>query len=129
MTTGAGDIVYFSQGHTIRVATTVDSKYDLIQNNYKGVLQVPVTTVGSAPMGVALKAVTTLRGTWIQTRGVASVLGSGTLIAGDVVAPSIAAGAVSPIGNAEQDTAPPVGYAIFVAATAAWSTIFLRIDG
>ncbi len=124
----AGQVVNID--HSVRVALTATSRIDLINNNYKGLIQTPATTVASAAMGVALTATTTLRGCWIQTRGPAAVLTSGTAIAGDVVAPGLGTGgAVGPIADNAQDTQPPVGFCMFAAASGAWSTIYLMIDG
>jgi len=128
MTSGAGDIVNLAPGHAIRVAWTTSTRVNLVDNPYFRVIQIPATTVASTPVGVAVVAATTLRGCWIQTRGPASILGSGTLIAGDVVGPGLGTGgAVGPI--AALATQPPIGFAMFASAGGAASPVFVTIDG
>lgn len=127
MTSGAGDVVNFAPGHALRVATTGTSRYDLIPNPYKAMIQSPATTVASMPMGVAVSAATTIQGCWVQTRGQASVLTSGSAIAGDLVGTGLGtAGALGPI--AAIATQPIIGLTVFAAASGAWSTIFLTLD-
>ena len=131
MTSGAGDIVNFAPGVALRVATTTSTKYDLILNPYKGAVQAPATTLASPPVGVAIVAATTLRGCWIQTRGIAAVLGSGTNIAGTRAVTGVGAGAASPetATAATSKLEVTIGITHFAAATTAWSTIFLTLDG
>ena len=139
MTTG-DDLVYLAPGNGLRTVTVVTTtKYDLILNPYKGVKQVPTTTLTAPPLGVAITAPTTLQGCWIQPRGIAAVLtsdGTGNAyipIAGTraVVPSATAAGAT----QAETSVAGAskiqvtIGITHFAAADAAWSTIFLTIDG
>ena len=128
MTTAAGDIVNFAPGHALRRALTTTSRLDLIPNPYFALIQSPATTVASTPMGVAISAPTTLRACWIQTRGVVGALTSGTAIAGDVAGTGLGTGgAIGPIGAIA--TQPIFGFVVFAAATGAWSTFFLTIDG
>ena len=128
MTAGAGDIVNLAPGHALRTAITTSTRIDLIDNPFSRVIQVPATTVASCPVGLAVSAPITLRGCWIQTRGPGAVLGSGTLIAGDVVGTGLgAAGAAGPI--AALATQPIMGWAMLAAASGAWSLIYLTIDG
>ena len=131
MTSGAGDVVNFAPGVALRVATTTSSKYDLILNVYKGAVIAPATTLASPVIGCAVSAATTIRGCWLQTRGIASVLGSGTNIAGTRAVVGVGAGAVSPETAVAATSAleVTVGTTHFAAATTAWSTIFLTIDG
>lgn len=132
MTAGAGDLVNLAPGHAIRVAWTTSTRVNLVDNPYFRVIQVPATTIASTPVGVALAATLTLRGGWIQTRGPASVLGSGTLIAGNrVVTPLGTAGAVGPetAVAATSKIEVTVGFCMFASATGAASPIFLTIDG
>ena len=131
-TSGAGDVVNLAPGHGLRVALTTTSRVDLYQNKYDGLLQAPATTLASAVAGVALTAPLTRVGCWVQTRGMASVLGTGTLIAGTrAIAGSAAGGAVAPETATEATSAIEVtiGVTFFAAATEAWSGIFLKIDG
>ena len=128
MTSGAGDLINLAPGHAVRQAITTSTRFNLVDNPYSRVIQIPATTVASIMVGVAVKASLTLRGGWIQTRGPVGVLGSGTLIAGNVVGPGLGtAGAVGPI--AALATQPIAGWAIFASASGAASPIFLVIDG
>lgn len=130
MTAGAGDIVNLAPGHALRRALTTGSRIDLINNPFARVIQIPATTVASMSVGVAISAPLTLRGCWIQTRGPVGVLSSGSMIAGNAVAPGLGtAGAVGPIADNTQDTSPRIGFCMFAAASAAWSTVFLTLDG
>jgi len=125
-TSGAGDIVNLAPGNSLRVAPTTATRFDLTDNIHSRVIQSPATTVASAPVGVAVVAATTLRGCWVQTRGVAGVLNSGTSIAGDVVGTGLGgAGAAGPI--AALATQPIVGWCMFSDATSI--TVFLTLDG
>ncbi len=124
-------------GHAIRVALTTTSRVDLIKNPYDNVIQSPITTATGVAVGVATSVIATSETGnnwgWLQTRGVASVLTSGTVLLGaEVIVPSLAAGSlnaalVTELGTT-QSSEVPVGQVQRVAATAAWSTIYLRID-
>jgi hypothetical protein len=131
MTAGAGDIVNFWPGFSLRTALTTTSRLDLIDSPYSRVIQSPASTVASCPVGVAVSAPTTLRGCWIQTRGPVGVLTSGTAIAGDAVSTGLGTGgAMGPIADNAQDTQPGgLAWCILAAASGAWSTMFLTIDG
>lgn len=128
MTSGAGDLVFLAPGHALREAITTSTRFNLVDNPFFRVIQSPATTVASAPVGVAISAPTTLRGCWIQTRGPCGVLGSGTLIAGNVVGTGLGtAGALGPI--AALATQPIIGWAMFASASGAASPIYLTLDG
>ena len=128
MTSGAGDLVNLAPGHSVREAITTSTRFNLVDNPYSRVIQIPATTVASIGVGVAVSAPLTLRGCWVQTRGVCGVLGSGTLIAGNVVGAGLGtAGAVGPI--AAIATQPIIGWAVFASASGAASPVFLCIDG
>lgn len=124
----AGDIVNLAAGHALRTALTTTSRLDLISHPYSKVIQSPATTVAAVPVGVAITAPTTGKFCWVQTRGPVGVLTSGTAIAGDVVGTGLGtAGAVGPI--AALATQPIFGTVIRAAASGAWSSINLTIDG
>ncbi len=132
MTSGAGDIVNFWPGNQLRNATSTSSKYDLIDNVYSRVIQSPATTLASAVVGVAITAPVTLRGCWIQTRGVVGALTAGTVIAGTrAVAASSTAGSIAPetATAATSKLEVTVGFTVYAAASGAASTVFLTIDG
>lgn len=132
MTTGT-DTVNLAPGHSVKQAlTTATSKVDLIDNPYFRVIQLPATTAASMIVGVAVTAPLTLVGCWIQTRGVAAVLGiTGTIAGTRVVAPSSTAGAVGPETAAAgtSDIESDVGRSIFAAAATQGQIVFLTLDG
>lgn len=131
MTSGAGDLVFLAPGHALRQAITTSTRFNLVDNPYFRVIQIPATTVASIMVGVAITAPTTLRGCWIQTRGICGVLTSGTMIAGDAVAAGLGTGgAVGPIADNTQDTSPAgLGWCVFASASGAASPVFLTLDG
>lgn len=125
-------------GTTIKVALTTTSRVDLIKNPYHDVIQSPITTATGVVVGVAVSIIaTSATGNnwgWLQTRGIASVLTSGTVLLGaEVIVPSLAAGStnaalVTELGTT-QSSEVTIGQVQRVAAGTAWSTIFLTIDG
>ena len=125
-------------GHAIRVALTTTSRVDLIKNPYDNVIQSPITTATGVAVGVALAVIVTSETGnnwgWLQTRGIAAILTEGTVLLGaEVIIPSLAAGSINAALVTElgttQSSEQGVGIVQRVAATAAWSTIFLQIDG
>ena len=129
----AGDIVRLGPGHALRRALTTVSRVDLAASPYAYVIQDPVTTKASLAVGVAVSAITATTGAgFIQTRGPCGVLTDDTVIGGNrVCVPSAAAGAAGPETAVAANSAIEVtiGHVMLVAATAAWSTIFLTFDG
>ncbi len=124
----AGDIINLAPGNALRQAISATSRIHLTVNPYGRVIQAPATTVAAVPVGVAISAPTTGKFCYVQTCGPAGVLTSGTAIAGDVVGAGLGtAGAVGPI--AALATQPIFGTVIRAAASGAWSTIRLSIDG
>jgi len=111
--------------NALRTAIDTTTRVALIQNPYAGVIQVPVTTPTGICVGVAQSAVALTGFGWIQIKGMAAVLTSGTVTLGAPVAAIAVAGAVGPI--AAIATQPPVGFCQRVAAGAAWSTIQLNL--
>lgn len=78
----------------INVALTTSSRIDLVHNPYANVIQWPVTETGT-PVGVAFVAAAANTFTWIQVKGVASVLQEGaTAVGASVYASTGTAGAV-----------------------------------
>ncbi len=132
MTTGT-DTVHLAPGNAMKVAlTTGTSKIDLIDNPYFRVIQLPATTAASMIVGVAVSAPTTLIACWIQTRGVAAVLGITATIAGTrAVAPSSTAGAVGPetAVAGTSDIESDVGRSMLAHAATQGQPTFLTLDG
>ena len=101
-------------------------------------IQSPITTATGVAVGVAVSIILTSETGnnwgWLQTRGIAAILTSGTVLLGaEAIVPSLAAGSinaalVTELGST-QSSEVTVGQVQRVAATAAWSTIFLTIDG
>jgi len=119
-------------GHSIGTAITTTSRIDLIKNPYDAVIQAPVTTTTGAPVGVAVTAIAATTGCgWIQTKGMAAVLTSGTVVLGSPVNNIQVAGAVGPPENTTVATLAKqhvVGICQRVAASGAWSSILLSLE-
>jgi hypothetical protein len=78
----------------IQVALTTSSRLGLIQNKYKGVIQLPVTTATGTIVGVATYVIAASEYGWILTWGTCSVLTTGTPALGAMVlGPGTVAGA------------------------------------
>jgi hypothetical protein len=118
--------VTLASGQQVRTALTTTSRVDLIKHPYDGVIQFPASISGH-PVGVACTAIAAGDFGWVQTRGMAAVLTAGTVVIGaGVVGDTATAGAAGPVAAA---TEPIIGYVRRVAASTAWSPIFLLIDG
>ena len=81
----------------ITIATATSSRVDLYPSPYQSVIVNP-TTASSAPVGVAISAITNAQYGWIQTKGISNVLMDGTGVVGTAqVASNAVAGAVEPL--------------------------------
>lgn len=140
LTSGAGDIINLATAGFeiagtryggVRTALTTTSRVDLISHPYKGLIQLPVTTLTSIPVGVAVSAIALSGCGWVATRGTHWVLTNGTLIIGEpaTVPPTGAGGATSPYAGGAAETGVSIGTVLRVGASTAWSPIFLTIDG
>ncbi len=129
----SGDVVNLAPGNALRRLLTSTSRMDLSRNPYHGTLQAASAVITGVPVGVAVSAILADESGWLQTRGACGVLTNGVLIAGTrAVAPgAAAAGAASPetAVSTDADVEITIGTTLTVAATTAWSTIFLMIDG
>ena len=86
----------FTLAEPVKVALTTSSRVSLCANPYNGVIQSPVTTLTGVPVGVAIFAALTGEFCWIQTKGVAAVLTTGTPAVGTAVGvPGTAAGSTT----------------------------------
>ena len=112
-------------GNALRTAIDTTTRVALIQNPYKGVIQVPVTTPTGINVGVAVSIIALTGFGWIQTQGMAAVLTSGTVTLGAGVATIAVAAAAGPI--AAIATNAPIGFCQRVAASGAWSSIMLTL--
>jgi hypothetical protein len=130
----AGDVVNLAAGYALRRALTVaNSKVDLIPNPYCFVVQMPSTPITAALAGVAVSAVTATTGAgWLQTWGPVGVLTSGTQVAGNrTIVPLATGGAAGPMTATAttSDNQVTIGHVLKVAASGAWSTINLTLEG
>lgn len=91
-------------GFALRNAWTTTTRVSLVHNNYRAVLQVPVTTITQVPVGVAVTALAANTGGasaksrgWLATSGPCAVGSVGTLVIGQrAVASTATAGLVAP---------------------------------
>jgi hypothetical protein len=129
----SGQVVNLAPGHALRRALTTTSRVDLRQNPYANAIQIPSAVLTGAPVGVAVSAIASGGTGWLQTRGACGVLTNGALIKGAraIVPGAAAAGACSPETptTGESDVEVTLGTVLAVAATTAWSTVFLTLDG
>jgi len=78
----------------IQVALTTSSRVGLCANKYRGVIQFPVTTATGSIVGIATYVIAADEYGWLCTRGICSVLTTGTPALGAMVmAPGTVAGA------------------------------------
>lgn len=111
----------FKLDDSIQVALTSTSRLDFVTNPYNGVIINP-TTATSAPVGVAVKAITAASYGWVQTGGVANILNDGGSTVGtNVSASNGIAGAVEPAATAQA----AVGVAVTGIATTEYGAIKL----
>ncbi len=97
----------------------------LVANQYKGVIESPITTITAPLVGVAQHAIPASEFGWLQTVGPCSVITKGTLIIGHNAALLVTlAGAVGP---AAADTSVVVGRVLNVGTTTNKSLIDLNI--
>ena len=125
-------------GHAVRTsAWTTTSRIDLIKHPYDSVIIMPTAATGVAvgvaitPLAAYLTTGAALSFGWLQTRGLCGVLTNGTLVLGEGVHTGITtAGAVTAASTTfDEPFTIQVGRVQRVAATTAFSPIFLTIDG
>lgn len=111
----------------IDVALTTSSKVDLIKNPYSGVIINP-TTLSSAPIGVAVKAITASYFGWLQVSGPTNLLSDGGFTVGlDIVASDATAGAGEVIADGAAELLPKIGTALTTTTTAEYGAVALRL--
>mgnify|MGYP003133654914 CR=1 FL=1 len=116
--------------HGLAVAIAAEAELKLIKNPWKEVIQQPTTVTGMC-VGVGLAVGADGSFGWVQTRGPAAVLTSGTVVNGQHVrvAGATTAGAVIALdrdGAAEDEQA--VGVVMDLGATTEWSLVYLQIE-
>jgi len=125
--------VVFTLEDNLLVSLTTSSRVDLQRNPYAGVIQAPVTTASGSPVGVAqwaLPALTVGGATgqnygWIQTRGIAACLITGTPAVGAFVVATGAAAGAAAIGSG---TLAPIGTMLTLGVTAKNNAVMLTLD-
>lgn len=122
-------VVTFTLEDPIIIATASgSSKIDVHFNLYNGVILNP-STASSAPIGVAVYAITNAQFGWIQTGGPCGVLADGTITVGNtVVASNGTNGAVENATNASTEGQAVVGLALTGITTAEYGTVDLLLD-
>lgn len=130
------DLVNLWPGHKIRNALTdTTSKLDLIQNIYSRIIILPSTLPTGVVCGVAITPLTgaTGRGNFgfVQTRGICAIRTDNTtvVIGQPAIASTVTAGDISLVTTTNIITSPIVGNVARVAASTAFSTVYLTIDG
>jgi hypothetical protein len=116
------------KGISVQVAIpTTASSASLVASPYNGVIQAPVTTLGTAIVGVAVKPLAINAWGWIQTKGPAMVTTAGTLVIGNPASYSATAGAVGPLSAtfAADMTTQRIGTVLNVSTTTNKSLIML----
>lgn len=112
----------------VQVALTTASRIDLVPNLYDNVIQNPASAT-SAPLGVAVKAISANRFGWIQTRGVAGLLNQGNWLAGQLlVASNGTAGAAEIAVNNSTEAQAPVGVALTAGTGGEVNLVLLHLE-
>lgn len=104
------------------------SSATLVPSAFSGVIQLPTTKTHQIA-GAVVTALTAGQFGWVQTRGLANVLTSGTVVLGSTAMAGGAAGAVTPLSGTGAVTDIAVGTVVRVGATTANSGIYLTLDG
>ncbi len=111
------------------VALPAAGTVSFIQSPWGEVLQAIVSTPTARLVGVAQSVITNAKFGWVQTRGPASVLTEGTVIAGNpMTGVTGTAGAGGPRGTALVVKEQIVGEIMVVGADDTWSTVFLTLE-
>jgi hypothetical protein len=107
------------------VATSGTITMSLIANRYDGVIQSPTTTLTGTVVGVAITAIPALGFGWLATRGVTSMLTTGTPIVGSAIGvPTTTAGA----GVADSAILTHIGVVAKAGITAQNTPVDLKLD-
>lgn len=130
------DLVNLWPGHKLRNAlTNTTSKVSLLSHPYSRVIQTPATLPTGVIAGVAITPLTgaTGRGNFgfLQTRGPVPILMDNTtgVVGQPAIASTVTAGAVSLVTTTNIITSPIIGQFMFIGASAAFSLVYLTVDG
>lgn len=112
-------------GEPLNIALTTGASVSLIPNLYSSIVQNP-TGFSSVPLGVAVVNASASYYTWVQTRGIASVLSdvSAPSVGGVVTASNVTAGAIAAAGG----TTTFLGNAVQAATSAQARSVNLIIE-
>ena len=122
----SGVVTVQIDGTVATALVAADSKVSLYPSKYNGVA--PSATVAKRRVGVAPRNYASGEYGWVQTKGVAGVLGSGSAIdLADPVIPTTTSGAVVGIGTVAV-TDQPIGFAIHAGSAAEVRGVDLTID-
>lgn len=113
----------------VQIAFTSATRYGLIANPYRDVIQFPATTATGTLVGVAQQVITAASFGWIQTWGLGSALITGTPALGaEVMTPGTAAGAAQVVVAAGTlIVAQMIGHMAQVGVDGKNNFVFLRI--
>lgn len=104
--------------------TNGSTTVSLIKNPYKDVVLQPTSPTGTT-LGIACATIASGSWGWVQTRGIASVLTSGTLVLGNSAVLGGATGALTP---STASTEKQAGQVQRVAATTKYSVVYLTLE-
>ncbi len=113
-----------ADNETVQVALDTNSKITLVKNPYKGVIQLPATTLTNTCIGGAIYPIASGEYGWIQTGGPGAALISGTPGAGQSVTVSGTAGALA-VHSAEL---PELAYMMVTGRTGKVLPVFWLLD-
>lgn len=123
--TSAATGCVFTLTDSVIVALTTSSKFIVNQHPYKNIILEPGTPTG-AIIGVAPSIITNAQYGWMQTHGAASVLFTGTGVAGKAVG-SLSGGTAGSAAPAIAAT-NIIGYHMATGITTEYSLIFLTLN-
>jgi hypothetical protein len=114
----------------IQVAFTTGTRLGLLQNKYRGVIQLPVTTATGTVVGISTYIITSGQFGWIGTWGTFSVLCTGTPALGAMVlGPGTTAGAAQVVVAAGNlIVGQVIGHMAQVAVNGEWNFVEVRIN-
>ena len=111
----------------IRVALSTLDEVGFLQNTYKSILNVPITTATNRIIGVSPGIVTAAQYGWTQSGGVAAVNSAASQVVGNNLVPVLAA--AGRVGVSAGDVLENIGVALSVPTTAGeWGAIYLKLD-
>lgn len=122
--------LYLDPEETLVEAFTTSTRYGLLMNRFKNVIQFPVTTATGTLSGIAITAIAASNYGWLQTKGICNVLITGTPALGaEVMCPGTAAGAAQVVVAAGTlIVAQMIGHMAKVGVDGETNPVHVRID-